>query len=210
MAPDARTDLAIPTTRELQALAPADRWELEDRLDQCQDLLREFNDEELRRWVEDEGKTQVEIADLVGRQQPAISKRCQRLGIAASSKRGRPRNIPGNKSEVLDPDPEVFGTENPPVIEAEDREGLPGPQPANGPEPPKIETTRQRNVAERNKHYAEAAVGTCSDLARGLNAIRIEDAMAVASEEEINGWAEVFQEAGRALTQMRKRIKGKS
>lgn len=87
--------LAIPSTQELEALGPADRWILEDRLDEAQGVLRDFNDAELRRWVEEEGKTQTEIARLVGRSQSRIGERCQRLGLISASNRGRPRRITG-------------------------------------------------------------------------------------------------------------------
>jgi hypothetical protein len=94
--------LAIPTQRELEAVSPADRWAMEEKLGEAQEFLREFNDEELRRWVEDEYKTQTEIAKLVGRSTSQISRRCIRLGITASSNRGRPRISPGGNSPVLD------------------------------------------------------------------------------------------------------------
>lgn len=75
--------LAVPTRNELEALGPGDRWTLEERADEIKDLCRELNDEELRRWVEVDGKTQREIAQLVGRSQSRINERCQRLGLTA-------------------------------------------------------------------------------------------------------------------------------
>lgn len=60
-----------------------------------------LNDDELRRWVE-EGRTQTWIAKQVGLTQGAVSKRCARLDLKSSSKRGRPRNISENNS---DPEP---------------------------------------------------------------------------------------------------------
>jgi len=54
-----------------------------EALDKALDALCEFNDEELRRWVE-EGKTQTWIAKQVGRSQQAVSERCKRLGITPS------------------------------------------------------------------------------------------------------------------------------
>lgn len=83
--------LAIPTARELEALSPSDRWDIEDAIGEAQTTLRAFNDEELRRWVEVEGRTQTEIAGMVGRPQSTISHRCIRLGISPTTNRGRPR-----------------------------------------------------------------------------------------------------------------------
>ena len=98
------TDLAIPTPRELEALSPSDRWDIEDAIDQAQGAVREFNDAELRRWVEDEGKTQTEVSKIVGRSTSQISRRCIRLGIESPSNRGRPRISPEGNSdeEVID------------------------------------------------------------------------------------------------------------
>lgn len=75
------------------------------------------------------------------------------------------------------------------------------------PELPKIETTRQRDIANKAKLRAEKAVGTCNAIAGGLHAIRIEDAMAVSSAEEVNGWGEAFRDASSALIRMRTRIR---
>jgi len=89
----------------LESLSPTDRWDLEDAIDEAQGTLREFNDEELCRWVEGEHKTQAEIAEMVGRTQSTVSYRCSRLGIVSGSKRGRPRNIEVDNSadaEVVD------------------------------------------------------------------------------------------------------------
>lgn len=69
-----------------------------------QGLLREYNDDELRRWVEVEHKTQAEIAKLVGRSQGRVSRRCSALGIASGihARGGRPRVIPGNNSDAAE------------------------------------------------------------------------------------------------------------
>jgi ribosome modulation factor len=56
--------------------------------------LREFNDDELRRWIR-EGKTQTEVAKIVGLSTSRISERCKRLRIRSSSNRGRPAGISG-------------------------------------------------------------------------------------------------------------------
>lgn len=99
------TDLAIPTPRELEALTPSDRWDIEDAIGEAQDSLREFNDEELHRWVEDEGKTYREIGELVGRNHSRISRRCSRLGISSQSNRGGDRfgaPAPNDDEQVID------------------------------------------------------------------------------------------------------------
>lgn len=110
------TALAVPTRQELEQLGPGDRWTLEERLDEAGDILREFNDEELRTWVEVDLKTQAEIAKLVGRSQARISQRCSALGITSGSKRGRPRNISADNSDEE-------------IIDAEVVEDDPGPRP---------------------------------------------------------------------------------
>lgn len=104
---------AVLTDQELRNLGPGDRWTLEERLGEAQGVLREFNDDELRRWVEVEGKTQTEIAELVGRDQSQVSRRCQALGIRPSSNRGRPRIMQthnsGAEQEATDEPEEVTG-----------------------------------------------------------------------------------------------------
>jgi hypothetical protein len=77
-----------PTQRELEALTPADRWVLEETLEDAQSTLRKFNDDELRRWVEVDGKTQREIAKMVGRSAGRISQRVKRLGLVPHDARG--------------------------------------------------------------------------------------------------------------------------
>ena len=115
------TALALPTARELEALTPTDRWNLEDALDEAQDTLREFNDEELRRWVE-KGKTQTWIAKQVGRSQQRISQRCSALGIKPKDGRGT-----FTRASKNDEEPEVVEGE---VVEEEAPESaIPRPRP---------------------------------------------------------------------------------
>lgn len=105
-------ELIIPSTRELEALTSKDRWQLEVALDEVQPRLRDLNDAELRVWVEDEGKTQTEIAELVGLAQNTISNRCVRLGIEVSKGKGtqggRPRKVIGpDNPDPTEPEPEL-------------------------------------------------------------------------------------------------------
>lgn len=72
----------VPSRPDLEALSPADLWTLEERATEIQGVCRELNDGRLRQWVE-EGKTQTEIAKLVGRSQARISQRCSALGIVS-------------------------------------------------------------------------------------------------------------------------------
>lgn len=97
-------ELTIPTARELESLSPSDRWDIEDAIDGAQQALREFNDEELRRWVEVEGKTQAEIGEMVGRPQSTIASRCTRLDLTPKSNRGRPRinDLVYSEAEVVE------------------------------------------------------------------------------------------------------------
>ena len=141
--------LAVPSAQELEALGPADRWTLEERWSDGVELLRQFNDEELRRWVEVEGKTQIEIAKLVGRSQSRIQERCARLGLTPKSNRGRPR-ITGTGNS--DSDEEVIDAE---VVEDEDQ--IP-PLPA--PSPDQVATIRE---AEHDDGH-EAGINTAELL----------------------------------------------
>lgn len=99
--------IAVPSRQELEQLGPGDRWTLEERLDQCQDVLRDFNDEELRHWIEVEGISQAEAGKRVGRSQQRIAQRCARAGIhPKTSHGGRPKGVtsPSNSDgeEVID------------------------------------------------------------------------------------------------------------
>lgn len=85
------TELVVPTTRELEVLSPADRWDLEDALDNAQDILRPFNDDELRRWVEVEGKSYAEVGRIVKRSRQRIAQRASRLGLQSPDPRGGER-----------------------------------------------------------------------------------------------------------------------
>jgi predicted XRE-type DNA-binding protein len=120
----------VPSRHDLEALSPADLWTLEERASEIQDACRELNDERLRHWIEVEGKTQAEIAKLVGRSQQRISQRCDRLGIAPASKRGRSRiTTPSNSTPTPSTDGPNTGFEE--VIDAEvvDEEPAPDPGP---------------------------------------------------------------------------------
>lgn len=124
------TDLAIPTASDLEALTPAELWDIEDAANAISERAAEMLDEYLREWVEVEGKTQTEIGKLVGRSQNTISNRCTRLGITPKSNRGRPRNIdtdnspPDIEADLDEPAPrttarEVASTPEPPVGSAD-------------------------------------------------------------------------------------------
>lgn len=118
------TALAVRSRADLEAMGPADCWRLEGQLEEAAEALqivREFNDDMLRHWVEVDKLTQKEIAQRVGVTQGRISQRCSRLGIASgvSSRGGRPRGvISANNSE-----PEVIDAE---VVEDDD---APAPRP---------------------------------------------------------------------------------
>lgn len=119
----------VPSRHDLEALSPADLWTLEERASEIQDACRELNDERLRHWVEVEGKTQAEIGKLVGRSQSQIQRRCARLGLEASSSRGRPRITPTGNSDS--DDAEVVDAE---VVE-EDYDDVPQSRPPSQPSP---------------------------------------------------------------------------
>lgn len=107
--------LAIPATQELEALGCRDRWQLEAALAEVQPRLREINDAELRQWVEVDGKTQTEIAEIVGLAQQTISHRCWRLGIKpkADGRGGRPKAVTNVGNSEID------AADEPEVVEGE-------------------------------------------------------------------------------------------
>jgi hypothetical protein len=84
-------DLAIPTARELETLSPSDRWNIEDAIGEAQDTLRQSNDDELRRWVEVEGKSFAEVGRMVNRHRSTVAERASRLGVQSSDRRGGDR-----------------------------------------------------------------------------------------------------------------------
>lgn len=81
--------------------------------------------------------------------------------------------------------------------------GIPKPR----PKPFAANSQRNRQLAEKSKHRIEKAVGTCSGLARGLEALKVEQAIAVASPEEIDGWDGAFKDAIKAIKELRTRLK---
>lgn len=98
------TALAVPTRKELELLGPGDLWTLSERAGEVKEIADELLDELLIGWA-NEGKTQTEIAKLVGRSQKTVSRRYERLGITPQSNRGRPRISQGTNSadeEVID------------------------------------------------------------------------------------------------------------
>jgi hypothetical protein len=103
--------VSIPTRTELEALGPADLWMLEERAGEVQDAAREINDGRLRHWIEVEGKTQTEVAQMVGRSTTRISERCARLGIEPPKGKGtaggRPRKVSGTGNFAPDDAEEV-------------------------------------------------------------------------------------------------------
>lgn len=80
-------------------------------------------------------------------------------------------------------------------------------RPARLTVPFKIETERQRQVAEAAKLRVEKAVGACSGLARGLDGIKVERAVAVSRPDEISGWDDSFRDAIATLKKLRSRLK---
>jgi hypothetical protein len=200
-------ELIVPPARELGALSPSDRWNLEDALDEARGTLREFNDDEIRRWVEVEGKTQTWIAEQVGQSQKTVSRRCERLSIQPVSNRGRPRNSHSTNSdepEVIDAEV-VEDSEEPEWVQCHgcgrlvrvDRPHRCAAL-ASGDEL----SDRQRPVALANKRQIEAIVRTCNVLARwsGDRPVKaIGTVLAVSSPEEVEGWREAVREAQKAL-----------
>lgn len=129
--------LVIPTTREqleaidLREWPPAERWNVAEFGDALSELAWPINDDELRRWVEVEGKTQTEIAEQVERSPSAVANRCAKLGLQpkADGRGGRPKkqlsppdnsnpDPPNDEWEVVDG--EVV--EGPPTAPGDDRQ----------------------------------------------------------------------------------------
>jgi N6-adenosine-specific RNA methylase IME4 len=159
-------ELVVPTPRELEALSPSDRWNIEDAIDEAQDTLRQFNDDELRRWVEVEGKTQVEIGEMVGRPQSTIASRCTRLDLTPKSNRGRPRINDTVYSEAEVVDAEIVEDDRPSAPEG--AELIAGPLPTGTyrtivADPPwRYGNTSTRGAAE--DHYPTMTIEQLCDL----------------------------------------------
>lgn len=73
--------LAAPEPWELAEEKAKAQFQLDEAVGELLPKLREINDAELRRWVEVEGKTQTEIAEMVGLSPQWVSDRCRKLGI---------------------------------------------------------------------------------------------------------------------------------
>jgi hypothetical protein len=192
--------LAVPTRQELEALGPGDRWTLEERLNQCQDVLRDFNDEELRRWVEVEGKTYTEIATLVGRSTSRISERCIRLGLSPKSNRGRPRiSGTGNSGSA---DEEVVDAE---VVE-DDPQPLPASsRPASGPaygEQP----ARGVRAADHQARLITSVAGRMEDIQTSIGEIDQPTAATALSEGDRLQCLQQLRNARMAVSQLIKAL----
>lgn len=125
--------VSVPTQQELENLSPADLWTLEERATEVQEACREINDDRLRHWIEVEGKTQSEVARLIGRDQATVSRRCAACGIKSLSNRGRPimqthNSVGADDAEEVDAelveDDEEYATSSQPFHGAPD----PGPR----------------------------------------------------------------------------------
>lgn len=181
-------ELVVPASQELEALSPAQRWSLEDALADARTHLSDFNDEELRRWVEVEGKTQTEIAELVGRSQQRIAQRCASLGIQPASNRGRPRNTtPSNSPDDVEL---VEGVE---VVDGEIVEGDDPPSPKGSDDDP--ERARLENI-----------VWWVSDCPDAVAAIPVEDVVRSASPDDLHEWTTGFAKGMAALRALKRRL----
>lgn len=118
---------AVQNRQDLEGLSDADLWTFAERATEAGVIAWEVADERLRRWIEVEGRTQTEVAKLVGRSQTRVSERCASLGIQPTSNRGRPR-ITGTVNSDPDDGEEVDG-----VVVGDPRPNL--PQPAAAPDP---------------------------------------------------------------------------
>lgn len=78
------------------------------------------------------------------------------------------------------------------------------------PPAPAVEmTARQRQLAAKARQRMERAVGTCNGLARGLDELKVEQAAAVATATEIQGWGGAFRDATTAINRLRKRLEAR-
>lgn len=116
-------DLAIPTRAELEALTPADLWKLEDFGTALAEAARPLIDEQLRQWVEVEGKTVREVAEIVGQGKSTVSRRCIRLGISSGDARGGDRTLSqAGQNEPASPLPSPPAPDNTTEVEDEPEE----------------------------------------------------------------------------------------
>lgn len=180
-------ELYIPTPTELETLSPADRWSLEDQMGEAQGVLREFNDEELRQWVEVEGKTQTEIAKLVGRSQQRISQRCAALGIRAADPRGKGFTSPSK----TDDEEEVADTEDAEVLDGEIVDDDEAPA---------------RRSEDPNRALLEQIIWWVSDCPDAVNGIPVERVVADTSPGELQEWRSGFAKGMAALRALKRRL----
>lgn len=173
------TALTVPTTRELQSLGAAARWDLEDKLDSAQDILREFNDDELRCWVE-VGKTSREIGALVGRDHSRVVRRATRLGLQFRDNRGGDRSGAGAPNESADPDAELVEGQ---IVPPTRRNGTPPDGPAHHL-PDVVAPDAEENLRTQALHWFEQGlvVRELLDRKRPLEPRSEEDRKAIKRE----------------------------
>jgi len=71
-----------------------------------------------------------------------------------------------------------------------------------------VHNERHRRIAETNKLRVEKAVGTAMGMTRGFPHLKVSEAAAVSSDEEIDGWIRAFDEAIRTIRQLKKQLEG--
>lgn len=69
-----------------------------------------------------------------------------------------------------------------------------------------VHTERQRQIAEKNKTRMEKAVGRCAGINSGFPHLKVSEATALATDEEIHGWIGVFEEAIRSIRQLKRQL----
>ncbi len=67
-------------------------------------------------------------------------------------------------------------------------------------------TRRKEQVAESNKLRVEKAVGTAMGITRGFPHLKVNEAAAVSTDEEIGGWIRAFDEAIRTIRTLKKQL----
>lgn len=80
------------------------------------------------------------------------------------------------------------------------------PLDADAPVDFEIHSERHRQIAEKNKLRMEKAVGTAAGITSGFPYLKVAEATALATDEEIRGWIGVFDEATRSIRQLKRQL----
>jgi len=94
-------------------------------------------------------------------------------------------------------------TVNAALRELKRRNGEPAP-----PKPkPELKTARQRQIAGKAKERVQNAASACRALSIGIDGLKVDAALAVATPDEVRGWTQAFREGVREINRLHKQVK---